>query len=645
MAGGNGGSGGSGGSGGGIINSGTLTVKNSTISGNSTGAGANGTRGGDGGTNANGGTAGVSGAGGSGGGIENAGSLTIFGSTIVGNRTGAGGNGGTGGNGNGTGRGGNGSAGSNGGSGGGIDSSFTMSVTNTTITGNTTAAGGSVGSGGSGGGGAGGIGGPGQPGNGGGINQSAMGATLTHVTVASNTAAGNGGGVSGNGGSISTANSVVAANSAAVPTLNCAGVVPNQGNNIEFGATSCSGFFRADPKLGSLANNGGPTQTIALAPGSPAIHHVPTCVLSTDQRGVSRPLGSACDSGAYEFAPPSVSGVSGVGSTTRTATIIAQLNPNLKDTTVAVEYGTTPAYGSTTGRRDVGAGNSATSFIAGLTGLSPNTTYHFAVVASNGDGTTTSGDQTLTTLATTGASIGASSSSGPMLSLTLICRGGTPGTKCSGPITVTAHVATQGKSVVAVTASRTTKEPRPKPNGKRTKNQIVSRGRYSVATGHSTTVRLKLNGAGQKLLAQFYTLPATVHLGGRSGATKSVTFSYGRLHISPAFTWAFGPTFSFATELTLTGLPKKSRVTLLCNGHGCPFAKRSFNAPKRGKLPLASVLKQSHLSPHTTVELEITAPNDIGEVVIFTVIGGKQPSETFRCLPPGAHRPSACARS
>jgi hypothetical protein len=66
-----------------------------------------------------------------------------------------------------------------------------------------------------------------------------------------------------------------------------------------------------DPQLGSLADNGGPTPTMALLSGSPAIDAVPTsaagCSGGSDQRGVSRPQGSGCDVGAYEAGgtPPS----------------------------------------------------------------------------------------------------------------------------------------------------------------------------------------------------------------------------------------------------------------------------------------------------------------------------------------------------
>jgi hypothetical protein len=56
-----------------------------------------------------------------------------------------------------------------------------------------------------------------------------------------------------------------------------------------------------DPRLAALADNGGPTQTEALLPGSPAIAAATNCP-ETDQRGFSRPTGR-CDIGAYEHQP------------------------------------------------------------------------------------------------------------------------------------------------------------------------------------------------------------------------------------------------------------------------------------------------------------------------------------------------------
>ena len=77
--------------------------------------------------------------------------------------------------------------------------------------------------------------------------------------------------------------------------------------NAETDRTSQSDL---SPFLGSLANNGGSIPTIALLPGNPAIdggvcgEGVPT----TDARGMSRPQGATCDSGAFEVQQATPSG-------------------------------------------------------------------------------------------------------------------------------------------------------------------------------------------------------------------------------------------------------------------------------------------------------------------------------------------------
>ena len=76
------------------------------------------------------------------------------------------------------------------------------------------------------------------------------------------------------------------------------------GDDTGCGYTPGTGdLLNVDPLLGPLRDNGGDTETHALLPGSPAIDQIPTelCVVDTDQRGVLRPQGSACDVGAYEL--------------------------------------------------------------------------------------------------------------------------------------------------------------------------------------------------------------------------------------------------------------------------------------------------------------------------------------------------------
>lgn len=137
-------------------------------------------------------------------------------------------------------------------------------------------------------------------------------ASLTHVTIVGNAVnkAGQGGGLDIEDTPMTIRNSIVSGNTGAGSPDNCApsgaGSVVRSGHNIEQG-TTCGFDINANPLLGPLASNGGPTQTMALLKGSPAIDKAdPAFCPHTDQRGVARPdqPGTACDIGAYEFVAP-----------------------------------------------------------------------------------------------------------------------------------------------------------------------------------------------------------------------------------------------------------------------------------------------------------------------------------------------------
>jgi len=71
---------------------------------------------------------------------------------------------------------------------------------------------------------------------------------------------------------------------------------------VQGGFVGGTNIITTNPLLSALANNGGYTQTMAIGVGSSAIDtgNNATCA-SVDQRNVARPIGTACDIGAYEF--------------------------------------------------------------------------------------------------------------------------------------------------------------------------------------------------------------------------------------------------------------------------------------------------------------------------------------------------------
>ena len=142
---------------------------------------------------------------------------------------------------------------------------------------------------------------------GGGIENQADGLlTLTNSTVSGN-AAPNGGGIYNfNGGELTASGTLINNDCLGDPAL------PG-GYNIESPGDTC-GFDQGtdlvnvsvdDLNLGPLQDNGGPTQTHALLPGSVAIDHIPAvdCEVDEDQRGELRPGGAMCDVGAFEVQP------------------------------------------------------------------------------------------------------------------------------------------------------------------------------------------------------------------------------------------------------------------------------------------------------------------------------------------------------
>jgi hypothetical protein len=97
-------------------------------------------------------------------------------------------------------------------------------------------------------------------------------------------------------------------------------------------------------------------------------------------------------------AAPTVTAESFSHAGSASVTFHAEVNPEGLASTYRFEYGTSESYGSSTPLENAGAGTEAVSALAQVTGLEPETTYHFRLVASNEGGETLGADATFRTL-------------------------------------------------------------------------------------------------------------------------------------------------------------------------------------------------------------------------------------------------------
>jgi hypothetical protein len=268
--------------------------------------------------------------------------------------------------------GGDGGNGGSGGSGGAVYvAGGDATLTNVTLAGNFAGTGGGGGSGLPGGNG----GNGGTGGNDGAIALATGAVSPPTVDLESTTIVGNSAGAAGDGGpaafgyldgaagsagtiggfslptrataAITEEDTLVAGNS----PVNCNGAT-DDGGNLSYGSgvsdRSCPGLD-ADPKLGALADNGGPVATMALGAGSAAIDAVPASGAGCrpgDARGVPRPQGAGCDIGAYERAePPECHDVSVTTPYGRAATVTLNCS-DATGTALSYAIDTQPAHGT-----------------------------------------------------------------------------------------------------------------------------------------------------------------------------------------------------------------------------------------------------------------------------------------------------------
>ncbi|MEB3309851.1 MAG: choice-of-anchor Q domain-containing protein [Snowella sp.] len=142
---------------------------------------------------------------------------------------------------------------------------------------------------------------------------------LGNIQITNSTVFGNsGGGIFNAGTVINIGNTIIAGNITSTTSKDVLGTFNDLGNNLIGISDGSTGFTVStlvgtnsdpihppiEPLLSPLQDNGGPTQTHALLPGSPAINAgtnslIPSGV-TTDQRGITRIVNGTVDIGAFE---------------------------------------------------------------------------------------------------------------------------------------------------------------------------------------------------------------------------------------------------------------------------------------------------------------------------------------------------------
>lgn len=197
----------------------------------------------------------------------------------------------------------------------------------------------------------------------------------------------------------------------------------------------------------------------------------------------------------------------------------------------------------------VGSSNAGQAVVFDLPALQPGATYHAQLVATNRDGTTSSGDLTFTTPApasstqgsTTGSSTqgtsagasteGGSANSGPLLlrllklttrsstlRLGLHCGGGTSGSSCTAGILLSVREKVRSGHVLV----------RERHGRTRVKTLILGRASVALVTGSTKSASVRLNALGRRMLNAAHRLKVKVTITGTTSIGRQATFKLAK---------------------------------------------------------------------------------------------------------------------
>lgn len=214
--------------------------------------------------------------------------------------------------------------------------------------------------------------------------------------------------------------------------------------------------------------------------------------------------------------PPSVSTGPATSVKPTGATVTGTVDPSGQATTYHFDYGTSTAYGHTTASTSAGSGTTNQSVSATLSGLVPNTTYHYRIVATNASGTTVGGDRTFKSEVAAFAGAFAPSQrdrvDGGLVAVRVRCPAGTY-RRCVG----TLQLSSGGG---------------------------IGSGQFDIASGGSSLLALRLSARGQALVRQRGSLGVRARVSSRDGAgtrrvrTTTITLiqAQKRAAVLPKFT-------------------------------------------------------------------------------------------------------------
>jgi hypothetical protein len=307
--------------------------------------------------------------------------------------------------------------------------------------------------------------------------------------------------------------------------------------------------------------------------------------------------------------PPSVATdeASDVGASA--ATLHATINPNERSSRTHFQYGSTTAYGQSTPVQALAAAGVSSALAAGIGGLSPESGYHFRVVAESSAGTSYGADQAFATAPLPPVNLAAPVISGaPLRGAALSVS---PGAWSSHP-TAFAY-----------------------------QWQICDVGgnncsNISGATGASHI--LSQGEVGHRLRAAV-TAANALGSGSALSAPSAVVGSY----VEVSMTWRFGwtRTYTIVQSLVVHGIPQGARVEMACHGGGCPFRAHSASSSHsrrchKHKCPstrrrsssekdLTSLFKGSRLRAGARVTVSVVKPGWVGKSYLFTMRSDAEP--------------------